>query len=162
MANSSMTLSLHQENYLEVIYDLCRDHGHAHTKAIAEKMGITMASVTESLRNLAARNLINYVARKEVTMTAEGEEIAVALARRHVILADFLHNIIGCTKERAEEAACRIEHVIDDRLKNRLAEFAQFIRTEAAGGSENLIEKFKRQYQDKLLSGGDHASANLP
>jgi len=159
---SSSQLSLHQENYLEVIYELCQDHGHAHTKAIADQLGIKMASVTEALRGLSARGLINYESRKEITMTDQGSEIAGALARRHQILADFLHNILGCSLERAERAACRIEHVIDDRIKNRLAEFAQFIRDEAqVKQGENLIEKFQRLYREKNASESHHVESDL-
>jgi len=155
-------LSLHQQNYLEVIYDLCRDHGHAHTKAIADQLGIKMASVTEALRGLAARGLINYESRKEITMTADGQAIAGGLERCHLILADFFHNILGCSEDRADEAACRIEHVIDDRLKNRLAEFAQFIRDEAESGSgENLIEKFQRQYRERNSDDAYHVDSDL-
>ncbi|MDD3117995.1 MAG: metal-dependent transcriptional regulator [Victivallales bacterium] len=142
-------LSLNQQNYIETIYELCLDHGHAHTKAIADSMGIRMASVTEAIRGLAAKGLVNYKARKNITLTAAGEEIARNLFKRHTVIADFLCNVLGCSRERAEAAACRIEHVIDEKLQSRWADFAQFIKDESEQG-EDLIHKFQQNYQNKL------------
>ena len=149
MKIQELNISLNQQNYLEAIYELCVNHGQAHTKMIAESMGVRMASVTEALRSLSAKELINYEVRKTITLTKHGEDVARELAKRHKIISDFLHQILGCTMQRADEAACRIEHVIDERLKDRFAEFVQFLKKESEQG-EDLIGKFQKSYQDML------------
>ena len=107
------SLSLPQQNYIETIYELCLVHEHAHTKAIAEKLNIRMASVTEAMLSLAAQGLVNYHARKPVTLTNAGMQVAEKLHKRHQILANFF-SLIGCNTDTAEKTACRVEHSIDD------------------------------------------------
>ena len=50
-------ISSNLEDYLEAIAELVEINGHAHTKAIAEKLRITMPSVTNALQTLAARQI---------------------------------------------------------------------------------------------------------
>lgn len=109
------SLSLPQQNYIETIYELCLVHEHAHTKAIAEKLNVRMASVTEAMLSLSAQRLVNYHARQPVTLTREGMKVAKRLHRRHQILADFF-SLIGCSSKTAENTACKVEHNIDDKV----------------------------------------------
>ena len=111
------SLSLPQQNYIETIHELCLIHKHAHTKAIAEKLNVKMASVTEAMLSLSAQNLVNYHIRQPVTLTEEGMEVAAKLHKRHKILADFF-TLIGCDLIKAEETACRVEHIIDNDVTN--------------------------------------------
>lgn len=108
-----MSLSLPQQNYIETIHELCLIHDHAHTKAIAEKLNVRMASVTEAMLSLSSQGLVNYHARQPVTLTVKGKKVAEKLHRRHQILADFF-SLIGCDNETAEKTACKVEHNIDD------------------------------------------------
>ncbi|UDQ96488.1 metal-dependent transcriptional regulator [Lentisphaerota bacterium WC36G] len=137
-----MKLTLNQERYVETIYELCEEHGHAHTKAIAEALEIRMASVTEAIRALSEKNLVNYEVRKTITLTEEGLQIAKALAQKHRVLATFLIEVLGCKSVEANKIACRIEHVIGEDFKQRVTSFTEFIKEKAP---EKLTE-FKQQY----------------
>ncbi len=153
MKFKDITLTMNQQAYIETIHALCLEHHHAHTKAIAEKLGIKMASVTEAIRNLAEKKLVNYEVRKTITLTALGKRIAEELEKRHEILADFFHNILGCPKKRSEDIACKVEHVIDEALGKRLAEFALFLKHELPESSgRNPIEEFQKLYNDRHSS----------
>lgn len=118
------SLSLPQQNYIETIYELCLEHDHAHTKAIAEKLNVKMASVTEAMLNLADQGLVNYHARQPVTLTEEGMKFANKLHKRHKILADFF-SAIGCDSALAEKTACRVEHSIDDEVSDLIEKLNQ-------------------------------------
>ena len=107
------SLSLPQQNYIETIYELCMEHEHAHTKAIAEKLNVKMASVSEAMLSLASQGLVDYNPRQPVTLTAEGRKVAEKLHKRHKILASFF-SLIGCNAETSEKTACKVEHSIDD------------------------------------------------
>ena len=137
-----MQLSLTQQHYIETIYELTLEHGHAHVKEIADKMGIRMASVTEAVRNLAEQGLVNHKARRAVTLTKEGESIAKELDQRHSILADFIHSVMGSTSARAEQLACEIEHVVDMPFMARLSAFIEFMRSE----HKDVVDEFKKRY----------------
>jgi len=115
--NESDSISNNLENYIEVVYELCLDHKHAHTKSIAERLNVKMSSVTEAISNLSSVGLVNYSTRKPVTLTEKGILIAKNLQKKHEILEEFFFKI-GCDLELSKKTACRVEHIIDDKVTN--------------------------------------------
>ena len=114
MARAGQEISLGKQEYIETIHELCngamgRGVG---TKAIADKLGVKMPSVTQALRRLSDAGLINYSPRTAVTLTDSGATLALELHRRHEILEEFF-NSIGCPSEKAAKIACLVEHDID-------------------------------------------------
>ena len=66
--------SLTEENYLKAIYSLLTTSGKkASTNAIAEKMDTKASSVTDMLKRLNEKQLVDYQKYKAVKLTAEGE-----------------------------------------------------------------------------------------
>lgn len=126
----TLDLTASQEDYLEAIKELIDegDHGHAHTSDIARRLKVKMPSVTTALGVLRRAGLLNYDTSRPVTLTAEGEREALRVIRRHRVLAWFFQGVLGLDETSASETACRVEHVIDDRLVDRLE-----ILTEAWG-----------------------------
>lgn len=116
-----LTASL--EDYLEAIKLLIddADHGHAHTSDIAKRLRVKMPSVTNALGVLRRHGYIHYDTNYPVTLTALGECAAVRVIRRHRTLTAFLRDVLLLEPEAASATACRVEHVIDDRLVDRLA-----------------------------------------
>ena len=139
-------LSVKQQVYLETIYDLSVSEGHAHVKSIADRLSISMPSVTEVMRKLADKNLINYDVRKNISLTPEGKTIAIELDKRHSVLADFFAKILGCPSSKAQTIACKVEHVVDSDFCDRLAGFADFFQDKEENGIE-LIKEFKEFYE---------------
>ena len=147
MKNSDLVseLSLHQQKYIETIFELCREHDHAHSKSIAERLNIKMPSVTEALRTLSSLGLINYEVRKAITLTEHGLSVAKMLDCRHHNLANFFVDILGCDVARANHFACDIEHVIDCDLNKRIGAFTNFLKNGPVAYTE-MIDDFKKQY----------------
>jgi DtxR family Mn-dependent transcriptional regulator len=146
MTEKLKKISLKQQIYLETVYDLSRKEGHTHIKLVAEKLSKRMPSVTEVMRKLAEKNLINYDVRKNLSLTDYGCQVAKELDERHGILADFYCKILGCSFDRAQNIACKVEHVVDADFCSRLAGFASFIRAKEDKGID-LIQEFKDYYE---------------
>ncbi len=115
-------LTASQEDYLETIKLLVEEteHGHAHTSDIARRLKVKMPSVTNALGVLRKRGLIHYDTNKPVTLTPRGDREAARVLRRHRALSRFLREILLLDEDWASRTACRVEHVIDDRLLGRL------------------------------------------
>ena len=64
------------EMYLETIYILEIDHGHAHVVDIAEHLGITKPSVTKAMDKLKQEGLINKESYGHITLTEKGGAVA--------------------------------------------------------------------------------------
>ena len=120
-------MTSHLEDYLETILFISRDNGEAHASAVADKMGVTRASVTGALRALAERGLIVYHPYQPVTLTEEGRVAAQACADRHLFLHRFFRDQLGMENTEAEEVACRVEHAANATVLARLAEFSRFL-----------------------------------
>lgn len=109
---SDTKLSQSAEDYLEAIGNLCCEHGAATISDIAAQLNVKKPSVTAAVRLLAAQELIVYVPYSPITLTAKGKRIANRTIRSHRTLHHFLKEIIGLSEERADSAACEIEHIL--------------------------------------------------
>ena len=111
------------EDYLETIALLIDEEGHAHTKKVAEKLGVQMPSVTSVLQQLERMDYITYRPRYPVVLTSKGRHTADRIIRRHQVLHKFFLEILGLPLAEAEETACRVEHSVDDDGVNRFELF---------------------------------------
>jgi len=133
-ANEAISASL--EDYLEVIFGLVAEKGAARAKDIAERLKVTMASVTGALKSLAKKELVNYSPYDVVTLTSKGRAVAEDVVRRHEALRDFLIKVLALPEEEADEEACKMEHSISSSVLDRLIRFAEFVELCPRGGSK--------------------------
>ncbi|UCE39415.1 MAG: metal-dependent transcriptional regulator [Thermoplasmata archaeon] len=115
------------EEYIEVIHNLEKKHGHVHTNDLAANLGVSPPSATEMVQKLSKKKLVNYVPYRGVTLTKDGEKIAKELIKTHKTLAEFLE-IIGVNKKNAEKDACQIEHHVSAQTVKQLNRFVEFVR----------------------------------
>jgi len=123
----AMELTESLEDYLEIILKLQKTNRVARSKDIAENLGIQRGSVTSMLKNLAEKGLINYEPYGYITLTDQGEKVALEITRRHGILQDFLTRVVQIAPDKADIMACRMEHDIDRESIDKLVKFVKFI-----------------------------------
>ena len=111
------------EDYLKTIYDLTASGERASTNQIAERMGVTPASVTNMIQKLAETDppLLDYRKHRGVKLTPEGEKVALEIIRHHRLLEMFLHQTLGYSWDEVHEEADRLEHVISEEMEERIA-----------------------------------------
>jgi DtxR family Mn-dependent transcriptional regulator len=134
-------LSASLEDYIEAIYHIVEEKLVARSKDIAARLGVSRASVTEALRALAKKELINYAPYEAITMTEEGEKIAKDVIYRHETLKRFFIEVLSIDAKIAEEAACKIEHAAPPVVISRMIEFIKFLQICPRGG-EDLLKGF--------------------
>ncbi len=112
------------EDYLKAIFELCTIHGRATTNHLAERLEVTPASVSGMIKKLAATSppLVEYEKHRGVTLTPEGEKVALEIVRHHRLLELFLHQILGYPWDKVHDEAERLEHVISEEFEARIAE----------------------------------------
>ena len=106
MSRSDISSSL--EDYLEAIAEIIERNGHAHTKDIADRLGVKMPSVTNALQALSARGLIHYQSHSPVELTTEGAQTAAVIRHRHTALKKFFSEILKLENKEADTTACKI------------------------------------------------------
>ena len=145
MGDQPMKLSSQMEDYLETIYQLCREEGVARVKAIAERLEVTNPSVVGAIKNLKQRKLVWQERYGYIRLTEEGQEIAGAVTHRHEVLSSFFEKFLGLDPETASGDACRIEHAVSAETVQRLRSVAEFVESEPQVNKE-WLEKFTRFY----------------
>lgn len=111
------------EDYLKTIYDLTKSNDRATTNQIADRMGVTPASVTNMIQKLSSTEppLLEYRKHRGVKLTLEGEKVALEVIRHHRLLEVFLHQTLGYSWDEVHEEADRLEHVISEDMEERIA-----------------------------------------
>ncbi len=117
-------LSRSAEDYLEAVGSLCREAGHAQVSDIAARLNVRKPSVTAAMRHLAGLGLVEYRPYAPIRLTEEGLRYAESVMSAHRVLRRFLAEVAGLSPERADEAACQMEHVLTyaeiDEIAHRL------------------------------------------
>lgn len=113
-----------EENYLKAIYHLSGENNDAvSTNGIAEVTNTKAASVTDMLKKLADKKLINYVKYQGVTLTQSGTMAAVNIIRKHRLWEVFLVDKLGFKWDEVHDIAEELEHINSTTLINRLDDF---------------------------------------
>ena len=111
------------EDYLKAIYEITRGDYKASTTQLADYLNVTPASITGMIQKLAATDppLVDYLKHRGVSLTVEGEKIALETIRHHRLLEMFLHQMLGYPWDEVHEEADKLEHVISEQFEERLA-----------------------------------------
>jgi DtxR family Mn-dependent transcriptional regulator len=117
-----MTFS--EENYLKTIYHLTTiSDSEVSTNAIAEKMETKASSVTDMLKKLAEKNLINYKKYQGVSLTEKGSLSAKMIVRKHRLWEVFLVEKLDFSWDEVHDIAEQLEHIKSEKLINKLDDF---------------------------------------
>jgi DtxR family Mn-dependent transcriptional regulator len=110
------------EDYAKAIYALAqRGEGPVGTSALAERLGVSPASVTAMLKRMHAMKLVTHEPYRGVTLTAAGEKVALEVMRHHRLLESYLSEALGMPWDRVHDEAEVLEHYISEELEERIA-----------------------------------------
>ena len=110
------------EDYIRAIFRTARGPRQvASTTEVADFLGVTPASVSNMFKKLARRELVLYLPYRGVSLTADGERLALRVTRRHRLLETFLVEALGMSPGRAHPEADRLEHHISAELEGLIA-----------------------------------------
>jgi DtxR family Mn-dependent transcriptional regulator len=114
---SSPAVTPKMEDYLRRIHRLQQESdGRVSNTAIADRLGITRASVTSMLSTLSNRGLIDRERYRPVRLTADGERLALRVVRRHRLAETMLAELFEYAISEVDAEADILEHHLSDRL----------------------------------------------
>ena len=124
MGKGKVEVSPSLEDYLEAVLEIA-DAGGARTTDVAERLGVSKASVNHAMGILADHGLVERERYGPVFLTENGMALAQAVQMRHQTIKAFLMTVLGVDEEVAEKDACQIEHVISKDTMNRIIEYME-------------------------------------
>jgi len=126
--------SFTEENYLKVIYHLSQVSDSAvQTNAIADRMNTRAASVTDMLKKLADKKLLDYIKYQGVTLTESGKMAAVRVVRKHRLWEVFLVEKLNFGWDEVHDIAEELEHINSEVLVERLDNFLGYPKRDPHG-----------------------------
>ncbi|GAC1308821.1 MAG: metal-dependent transcriptional regulator [Mucilaginibacter sp.] len=125
--------TLAEENYLKSIYHLALSNENVSTNQLAALLKTKASSVTDMLKKLADKLLINYTPYQGVSLTAAGEKIAVNIIRKHRLWEYFLVEKLNFKWDQVHDMAEEMEHISSNELINRLDKFMGFPKYDPHG-----------------------------
>jgi DtxR family Mn-dependent transcriptional regulator len=171
---STLMQSNTEENYLKVIYHLSLSNdGLITTNSIAEKVQTKAASVTDMMRKLAEKKLVNYQKYQGVTLTEAGKSVAVNIVRKHRLWEVFLVDKLNFKWDEVHDIAEELEHINSSELVERLNEYLKFPTNDPHGdpipdksgkfGTEIFVKlsKLEPEQQGIIMGVSEHSSPFL-
>lgn len=146
-----MTLS--EENYLKSIYHL--EHTYASgvsTNALAEEMETKASSVTDMIKKLSEKALVNYKKYQGVKLSEKGNAIAIQIIRKHRLWEYFLVEKLKFNWDKVHDIAEQLEHIKSDELIAKLDKFLGYPKRDPHGDPIPDSEGKFSSLEKKLLS----------
>lgn len=114
------------ENYLKVIHlqslTLGSETELVGMGQLAASMGVTPGTATTMVKTLAEAGLVHYEPYAGVRLLPAGQRLAGLVIRRHRLVELFLVRVMGMSWDEVHDEAEKLEHVVSERLIERMDE----------------------------------------
>ncbi|MEC7720390.1 MAG: metal-dependent transcriptional regulator [Candidatus Thermoplasmatota archaeon] len=144
--------SEYEEMYLKRLFEAHADNPSdiIKTTTLAEMMNVSPPSSTEMIQRLANRDLVTHIPYKGCRLTPEGFQEAAKIKRREGLVEILLTEVIGY-EGSINEAACKIEHAIDEGLEIALDRMLGFPEKTPSGERIPVIKRHIEPIRSGIL-----------
>lgn len=147
------TLSHTEENYIKTIYSLeFTNNLTVSTTLIAKNIKTKASSVTDMIKKLAEKDLVNYEKYRGVSLSVQGKEVAVRIVRKHRLWEVFLVNKLNYNWDEVHEIAEQLEHIKSKSLIDKLDAFLDFPEFDPHGDPIPDVNGNIKQHKNIMLS----------
>lgn len=126
--------SFSEENYLKAIFHLERTYkGGVSTNALAGEMETKASSVSDMVKKLAEKELVDYRKYQGVRLSPKGRKTAMEVIRKHRLWEVFLVEKLNFSWDEVHEVAEQLEHIRSEKLIRELDRFLDFPKRDPHG-----------------------------
>jgi DtxR family transcriptional regulator, Mn-dependent transcriptional regulator len=115
-----------EENYLKAVYYLQVQYGNVSTNALAARLQSKPASITDMMKKLSSKKLLNYKPYYGFSLTTDGKKAALSVIRRHRLWEFFLAEKLNFGWDEVHGIAEELEHVSSKKLIDKLDAYLGF------------------------------------
>lgn len=154
------------EDYLKTIYMLEHEESPVSTSRIAAARDVKPGSATSMIQRLHKFNLVVYKKHYGVTLTEAGREIALEVLRHHRLVELYLMEALGFSWDEVHEQADILEHVISEKLEERMAAALNYPEFDPHGdpipSKEGVMTQVDNKPLAKLEAGDSAVVSRIP
>jgi DtxR family Mn-dependent transcriptional regulator len=118
-----MNFTVSEENYIKGIYHLQQESDTVNTNSLAAEIQTSAASVTDMLKKLKVKKLLQYERYRGFKLNDAGKKVALGIIRKHRLWEYFLVEKLGFDWDKVHPIAEELEHISSDELIKRLEKF---------------------------------------
>ncbi len=113
-----------QENILKAVFHLTESDTHlVATSAVAQELGVSKSTSTETLQELSKKGMVEYHPYQGVRLTKKGSQTALQIIRIHRLWEVFLVEKLGFNWDEVHELAEELEHIRSEKFIDHLDDF---------------------------------------
>ncbi|HSI68973.1 MAG TPA: metal-dependent transcriptional regulator [Gillisia sp.] len=151
-----------EENYLKAIFHLERMYpSGVSTNALAEQMETKASSVTDMIKKLSDKDLVNYKKYQGVKLSRAGKHTAVSVIRKHRLWEVFLVEKLNFNWDEVHDVAEQLEHIQSEKLIKELDRFLEFPKRDPHGDPIPDAEGNFAVFNKVLLADLDKGEAGI-
>ena len=120
-------LTPNMEMYLKTIFEILEEGEQPRVKVIADRLGVTMPSVSGAVDTLHKRGYVGHNPYGKVALTRDGRQAARKVIERNNLIYRFLKEVLGLPELTAQKDACTLEHVVSRKTLARFGQFLEFL-----------------------------------
>lgn len=128
-----MKLSQSEENYIKSIYNLQKNAEKVNTNSLAAFLNTSAASITDMLKKLHNKKLLEYKRYYGFRLNHAGNKQALKIIRRHRLWEFFLVAKLGMDWEKVHDIAEELEHVSSTELIDKLDDYLGYPKIDPHG-----------------------------
>ena len=114
-------LSPSSQNYLKAVWSLQEWSSAPVTPSlVAEATGMKLSTVSDAVRRLADKGLVDHEPYGAIALTEGGHAFAIEMVRRHRLIETFLVEMLGYSWDLVHDEAEALEHAVSDFMIDRL------------------------------------------
>jgi DtxR family Mn-dependent transcriptional regulator len=125
--------SINVEDYLKHVYYLQEEGDTVTTSSLAGQLNIAAASVTDMVKKLSEQHYLRHSPYRGVQLTEKGRRSALKIIRKHRLWEMFLSEVLHFGWDEIDEEAEKFEHIMSDRMEERIDEVLGFPRVDPHG-----------------------------
>ncbi len=148
-------LTTTEENYIKALLRISSEgDGEAGTNQLAARLDVRPATVTDMVKKLRDKSLVDYQRYGKIRLTDKGRIKATEIVRKHRLWETFLYDKLDFSWDEVHEVAEQLEHIQSDKLIEQLDKFLGYPLFDPHGDSiPKANEDFKHEVRTSLSDG---------
>jgi DtxR family Mn-dependent transcriptional regulator len=127
-------LTTTEENYIKALLRISAEgDGEAGTNQLAARLDVRPATVTDMVKKLREKSLVDYKRYGKIRLTDKGRSKATEIVRKHRLWETFLFDKLGFSWDEVHEVAEQLEHIQSDKLIEQLDKFLGYPKFDPHG-----------------------------
>lgn len=150
-------LTTTEENYIKALLRISVEgDGEAGTNQLAARLEVRPATVTDMVKKLSEKDLVDYKRYGKIKLTEKGRTKATEIVRKHRLWETFLYDKLEFSWDEVHDVAEQLEHIQSDKLIEQLDKYLGYPEFDPHGdtipkANEEFVQEVRKSLADSKV-----------